>query len=368
MKRRRWRLLLALGLLVEAAAGLPAQEKSGEGVKELIAKLRSERSYDRSGAADALGQMESAAAAAAPELAKILASDEYDYARSRAAEALGKIGIASKEVVDALAKALQDDDRWVRYEAAKSLQKLGPPARAQGRLGPALGDRENASEIFTALEKIGATPQDVLPTLRRILRDGESDLRPRILRYLESLGPAAAEAVPELIDTIKGRDEDLLCDSAIDTLASIGPVARAATPPLLAYANASRNLFAAYKVGKALNRIRPGEEEVVPGLLLSLKSRDLVTRRSASAILGQLTHMPGAVPALITALRDDNPAARYEAAEALASHGPRARLAVATLAAMLRGEADPKMRTNAAWCLEGIGPAAGGPCRPYKRP
>src|SRR5438874_1399768 len=91
-------------------------------------------------AAEALGRVGPAAAAAVPQLVRLLRADEA--VSLAAAEALGKIGAAS---VPALLDELRDGPPLGRKRAAESLAWIGRPAAAAvGPLVAALNDRDPA--------------------------------------------------------------------------------------------------------------------------------------------------------------------------------------------------------------------------------
>jgi HEAT repeat protein len=92
--------------------------------KELAAPVR----YVRYNAAQALGQMESAAQAAVPDLVLAL-EDEDVQLRRHAARALGRIAETASLCVPALTARLQDEDMQVRRLAARSLERFRQRAR-----------------------------------------------------------------------------------------------------------------------------------------------------------------------------------------------------------------------------------------------
>ncbi len=83
----------------------------------------------------------------------------------------------------------------------------------------------------------------------------------------------------------------------------------------------------------ALCGVSAGQEDV-PALILKLKDKDKVVRRSAALALGKIG--PAAVPALIAALKDDDGLMRENAADALGQIGPVAKEAVPALEAAAR--------------------------------
>jgi len=167
---------------------------------------------------------------AATELAKAL-RDEDPNVRLDAAKALGRLGAAAREAVPALAQALQDDDARVREEAAGTLARVGSPhavpaipaliailsdenPRVRGMAALALGTMGAAAkEAVPALVKAAWVPDrdprtggiyaarimvikalrkiagpEALPTLSKLARDEDANVRYTAMRMLEEIG------------------------------------------------------------------------------------------------------------------------------------------------------------------------------------
>ena len=112
------------------AAAAPSGKASGPSgqVSTLVAALKDKNSGVRSGAADSLARLETAAASATPALLAALSDNSGDV-RAAAARALGQVGAPPAEAVPALMRALDDRDRDVRKDAAEALGHFGAPAR-----------------------------------------------------------------------------------------------------------------------------------------------------------------------------------------------------------------------------------------------
>ena len=141
-------LISCFGLSAQAAAAVPC----------LVHALAADKWPLRAAAADILGDIGLPASHAVPRLLDCL-QDESEWVRRNAVEALGNI--ASPEAVPRLARLLTDDScHFVRHNAALSLAKIGPGAKAAyPALKIALDDeklyvRENAR---LALARIGNT-------------------------------------------------------------------------------------------------------------------------------------------------------------------------------------------------------------------
>ena len=126
-------------------------------VEALVEALRDPDWRVRSAAADVLGNMGHAAAAATPHLSRCL-QDEQMWVRRNAVEALGTIAPSDENAVACLAGVLRDEDERVRRNAALALAKIGPPASsAVDALNPLLHDESRYVRFngFMALQRIG---------------------------------------------------------------------------------------------------------------------------------------------------------------------------------------------------------------------
>lgn len=174
--------------------------------------------------------------------------DEDPQVRRRAATVLEAIGPAAGQAVPALVKALGDKDADVRLRAVDALGAIGPaaaeavPALMRIFAGDEEWQRRNAYRAGTALAGIGKAP---VPALRRMLRNRDTRRRQRAIDALGQIGPAAKDAVPDLIvllaeqlppDKYPGpRSEFMAClerQSAAGALGNIGPAAKAAIPAI----------------------------------------------------------------------------------------------------------------------------------------
>ncbi|MER6672874.1 hypothetical protein [Streptomyces sp. NPDC000983] len=208
-----------------------------------------------------------------------LALGGFDSGRPELAE--GAVAVASNilerwraprpELVAGLARCLESRPSWVRGAAAMALARLvsadgtpditpavpalvaaaddsydpvaGPAALALARLGrpEALGpvrrwlatsDRLPFLQVTSfgqVLRPLAGSAGELLPGIRRMLVDsaGHEGLRP-VLTALAAWGPAAGEAVPELVSTLGTRNVRWACDA----LGGIGPAAAPAAGTL----------------------------------------------------------------------------------------------------------------------------------------
>ncbi|MFF7778202.1 hypothetical protein ACFZCG_27785 [Streptomyces tanashiensis] len=138
--------------------------------------------------------------------------------------------------VRALIVAADDSYDRVAGPAALALARLGHP----GVLGPVHRWLASSSRLpFFQVTSLGQVLQplvgradELLPDIRRMLVDsaGQEALRP-VLSALAAWGPAASEAVPELLSTLATRNVRWACD----VLGAVGPAAAPAANTLCGF-------------------------------------------------------------------------------------------------------------------------------------
>jgi HEAT repeat protein len=204
------------------------------------------------------------AKAAVPSLIKVSTSQDF-HCPYLAYRALGSMGPAAKPAVDTLIKGLQSNIASYRRNAAIALGRLG--AQVAPEAAPALIKAIDdplapvRDEAILALSNYGALADPAVPRLRTILQDVDSTQRaeaamtlwvltkdvdfilPRITEHLQYgdleweaaqvlaiMGPAAAPAVPQLIEAL-ARDESVQL-AVLEALGNIGPNAAQALPAI----------------------------------------------------------------------------------------------------------------------------------------
>lgn len=148
-----------------------------------------------------LESLESQAAPLTPALTSRL-SDEDRFVRWAAARVLAGLPTDTlKEAVPDLGRLLSDPDLNVRLAAAAALENLGPQAReAVPLLAAAVirGDVEGRVAAMKALTALGAAAQPAVPQLAEVLSHPESRVRAQAALTLGNLGPTARAALPAL--------------------------------------------------------------------------------------------------------------------------------------------------------------------------
>ena len=179
----------------------------------------------------------------------------------------------------------------------------------------------------------------------------EDEVRQRAARELGSIGPAAAAAVPGLIEKLNDENSEVRGYAAY-ALGRIGDGSDAVIEGLsrLAFDRAAVVRRAALR---ALQRLNPPQEKVTPLVLKILEQGDATIIAPALETLAEQGE--AALPRLCQALQHDQ--ACYWACLALAELGPKAGAAVPHLKPVLRHQ-DPEVRMQALAALGEIGPAA----------
>ncbi len=259
-----------------AEADTPLADKAGaalaamgpEGMAVLLADLAARETATRLRAIQVLTLHSAAAnAAAVGALAQALRDKEVVIRRA-AAEALERIGVRAEEAVPALAEALRDPDAEVGVWVVATLAKLGP--RAAPCLPVVLdGVRRKqlpvSDNLIDYLASLGAAAAPAVPWL---IKDWETD--DQAGPALRAIGPAS---VPALVAVVRGRREDRDVARAARLLGEMGPAAAAAVPALVeAYTNAHGPTAEA--LATALGHLGPKARAAIPALRRALGAPD----------------------------------------------------------------------------------------------
>jgi HEAT repeat protein len=386
-------------------------------IPAMLAALEHKDAKVRQHVAEGLGKMGRSARSALPALAEAL-QDKDKGVRAAAAYAMAAIGPAAEHVAPLL-RALADEDSIVRFAAARALGRIGPAARKAGpALVKALDDKEVAYPAAEALARIGP-PREAIPAFIRLLKKDDAANKGRLLyaegerreaaNALGKIGPAAAAAVPALIERlqdktetgpglfspnirgaaaralgkigatdkrvlpalIKGLDDEATLGDAAAALGDLGPAAAEALPALLKKSKelaakptvkSPEDFWAADGIIKALSGIGG------PGILylgeLCQSRHGIMSDGVPQALekLGPRAH--AAVPGLIKAMKKKTTAKKGQKvnqkasiAVILARIGPKAKDAVPVLLEVAK-DADLTTRQAAAYALYQIDPQA----------
>lgn len=234
--------------------------------------------------------------------------------------------------VPALLVALQDPEASVRAEVARTLGEIDPGGRSSlGALIDALADPDPAVRVAAAqaLGKAGAAARSAVPGLSGRLTDAAVQVRVEAARALWQIDRQAALAVPVLTAAL--HDSDMHWRAAL-ALGEIGPAAAGAVPALLEKLQSEivhRPARTPSSAALALAKMGPA---AVPGLLELLEHGQLPVRLGAAiALAGHGADAGPALPGLLQMLREPEAETRIVAANTLGAVGPAARDAIPAL-------------------------------------
>ncbi|HCC48084.1 MAG TPA: hypothetical protein DEQ38_08235 [Elusimicrobia bacterium] len=236
-------------------------------------------------------------------------------ARAEAAEAAAAAGPREKkDIVRALKRVLADSDSGDRAYAAAALEDLGPAAAdAVPELIAALGGADQS--VSAPAGRALSKLTEAAPALAAALSAESPELRAQLGRILAAQGEPGAKALAKNFE----RGDKQLALRSSQVLEEMGPAAEKAVP-VLARAAASSDAEVQAAAAAALSGIgRPA------GLWLAdaLRSPNPRSRAGASLVLGAMLRPPAeALEALAGALEDQDAAIRLHSAMALAAYTP----------------------------------------------
>ncbi len=206
------------GLKDEAAAF------RGKSVKRCIAGLRGSDVSKRRAAAWALYELGPQAAKATPALISLLDDPEVRFPALHALEAIGPDAYPAATKIASL---LSHPDAVVRQGATFALAGIARP--------------RNWDEDFNgyALEDVSPYAHVVVPALRQALRDSHQDIVWIAGYGLSRCGEAAAPALSDAMKLVAGKPHDNV-GAATRALAGMGPAAAAAVPLLVEHYTAAK--------------------------------------------------------------------------------------------------------------------------------
>jgi HEAT repeat protein len=248
---------------------------------------------------------------------------------------------------------LKEDHVLAREESLEVLAQAGAAAKPALPAVRALLKDQPLTVRFraaVAVWKIGGDPAPAVPVLTDALAGPDRGLRLRAVQELGALGPAAESAAPALVQRLADKDDAVRRDAA-SALQQIGTAAVAALAKGAAPDSAVRR-----ESIDLLARLGSRASDAVPALMAALKDDDPKLRTAAAAALWRVdpTNAAG-VPVLVEGFTSTDLAVRRQAMETLFAMRPRPKEAAATFAAALKGnDIVTRVRAaDAAWDLNG---------------
>jgi hypothetical protein len=158
--------------------------------------------------------------------------DQDASVRLAAISALREMGPGAKTAIPALAQRLRDSDRIVGIDAAHALERMGPEAVPW--LTNLLCDNDSwvRGLAVRTLEMIGPGAKAAIPDLTQRLWDADASVRLAAVSALRLVGPEAMAAIPALAQRLRDRDRIVAIDAA-HALEKMGPEAAPCLTSLL---------------------------------------------------------------------------------------------------------------------------------------
>ncbi len=245
-------------------------------------------------------------------------TDQDPYVRLAAARALAALPPAPEITIPLFERALQNADEATAHHALDALAALGPPAVP--RLIDVLKHKKLRSQVSYILGEIGPPAAPATADLAKLACDDDFQVASEAAIALAKIGPGAKGAVPALSAALRKKE----CSNVrgiIYALGKIGPAATAAEPMLLEHMK-SKDSSLAIASAWAITQLHPRSSEsaamATPVLIAGLSDPLPESRQAAAEVLGSLGPLAkNSIPALQTAMRDENQSVRNSAAEAI---------------------------------------------------
>ncbi|PQO44228.1 HEAT repeat domain-containing protein [Blastopirellula marina] len=277
-------------------AGVPKLEKPRDATVSAVLKgAAGDEWYERSSAAEALGEIRPSTPQIVDALAK-LATDEQSFVRDSAYEALGNLDPPSEKAIPILVKALQKEDEGRKYAVKQALSKCkgSPEIRLQALLALAAQGDEDVYYSMTQGAK------EFYPVLGQIASDPSKSVAERA---------AALAALPSMRNSLE-RDWDEVNDE-LEALAV-----------KFTDKNVPDQLRGA--AGVVLDECGSEREDVNELLLIAVKSDGLARiRKNAISKLGWNEYEP-ALPTITKIIKSQDPALLLSALQSIDEFGPTA--------------------------------------------
>jgi HEAT repeat protein len=240
--------------------------------------------------------------------------------REAAMRAVGIIGPEARDAVPVLIRALHDPEGDIRWEAARSLAKIG---------------------------------QASLPDLITVLQDETNSARGLAIYALGLVGSEAQPAIPALMPLLTHPNEQLRGSTAY-TLTRLGPEAVLTLIDVAAHGSPEARVAAA----KVLRQLVSSPESPLLTVRKLAANENPVTRRRAMQALGDLQPATAlSVKTLMAALDDPVLEVRLAAIRALENIGAKAGMALPELN-RLAGDKEELVQSAARQAIEKIEAAA----------
>jgi len=259
--------------------------------RQLITLMKDESVAVRRGAAFGLLPMFDTGNSDVDEALFAALSDEDRTVRHIGLQAVNELaGQAVLPVIGRLAEMLDatKEDKHIRSQIARRLGRLGPSAAealpALLSAGREDQDRDVRAACLYAVRKI-AEPDQAVTVFRTVLRDDpDNKLRAAAASRIGSYGPAAADAISDLVAALDQDKDSTVRDRAVEALARIGEKALPALVERLDVKDREVRIRSIYALGK----MGPAAKPVADRLKKLLSDDDKDVRFAAEVSLKRL--------------------------------------------------------------------------------
>lgn len=291
-----------------------------------IQASRSEKDAEvRKAIVQALAKMDTMSQVAMQALADVLREDADAGVREAAATGIGRLDpTAARAAVGVLVNALKDANPAVRAATAEAVGRLGADGGpAVENLTALLKDADPGTRLYAcyAIGRIGSASRPAVPELGRVLKaDSDAQVRKEAAKALGQLGPDAGEGVADLGAVLVDDKAPLeVRQQAANALSRVGGGALKPISPQLAKALKDRDRTIRVAVLAALDTMGKEAADLVKEIVACLQlDGNAEIRATAIGLLGKLgPDAKEALPALRLAEKDNSPAVRAAAREAI---------------------------------------------------
>jgi HEAT repeat protein len=312
----------------------PAARK--EAAALLGATLREAGSDERSLILWSLAEMEAEADEVLPELCRCLEDPECEV-RNVAVMAISTVGKKSPQAVAALVRVLDGPDTDLQCAALRGLGRLGrstagvivPVTRKLLDIEPSV--RAAAAD---ALGQIGPAAGSAISWLLPLVHDYDSEVRKTAIAALGKLQAHGPQVVSALLDVLRGEDGQLTKEVYL----LLPRVADSTCGPLLIESLDDGSEGVRVGALMALVHLPEVARDTLPRLRLSLRREAHGTQEQVALVMAGCG--PAALPELIAALYDPDPAVRACALLGLGAVAAPAPVAIPHVLPFLRDKDD----------------------------
>jgi HEAT repeat protein len=241
--------------------------------------------------------------------------------RRAAVQAMAESKASSDLTQPKLVEMIKGADPQLIGDIIRMLTSLGADAVPRVKRGLANPDLRGYAAVI--LGNIGPAAKDAVPELVKALDVADDPtFRREVLYTLGRIGPASAPAAAKIVDILKTDKNERVLSSACYAAGSIGPPATDAAPALVGLYNDGTDFQKMLAIW-ALLKIRPGHDSIVkravPLMTKGLSHERDDVRIEAAHALGNIgAPAASALPELRKLLDNPNDAVRKAAQEAMA--------------------------------------------------